>query len=53
MNRTLKLSVAASLAALLAMTRGASAAIISDQTQLVTDKGTVELIVDQLNLEHL
>ena len=50
MNRTLKLSVAASFAALLAMTNGASAAIIiSDQTQLVTDKGTVELIVDQLS----
>jgi hypothetical protein len=50
MNTTLKLSVAASLAALVAMTHGASsAAIISDQTQLVADKGTVQLIVDHLN----
>jgi PEP-CTERM motif len=32
----------------LSMAHEASAAIISDQTQLVTDKGTVELIVDQL-----
>jgi len=49
MNRTLKLSFAASLVALLGMTNEASAGIISDQTILVTDKGTVELIVDQLS----
>ena len=49
MNTTLKLSVAASLAALVAMTDGASTGIISDQTQLVADEGTVQLIVDQLN----
>lgn len=33
----------------LSMTYEASASIIFDQTQLVTDKGTVELIVDQLD----
>jgi PEP-CTERM motif len=33
----------------LSMAHEAPAGIISDQTQLVTDKGTVELIVDQLD----
>jgi hypothetical protein len=39
---------AAATVMMLSMT-GASAAIISDQTQLVTDKGTVQLIVEQLD----
>jgi PEP-CTERM motif len=39
---------AAATMIVLSMAHEASAAIISDQTQLVTDKGTVELIVDQL-----
>ena len=40
--------VIAAATVMLSMAHEASAAIISDQTQLVTDKGTVELIVDQL-----
>jgi len=49
MKSSLKLSMVASFAALLATTIGASAAVISDQTRLLTDQGTVELIVDQLS----
>ena len=49
MKSTLKLSNFACCVALLATTNGASAVVISDQTQLVTDKGTVELMVDQLS----
>ena len=49
MISVLKASIVASFAALLATTHAASAGIISDQTLLVTDKGTVELIVDQLS----
>src|SRR6185295_9795038 len=45
----LKVSIVASFAALLATTHAASAGVISDQTLLVTNKGTVELIVDQLS----
>jgi hypothetical protein len=41
--------VVAATVMVLSMAHEASAAIISDQTQLVTDKGTVELIVDQLD----
>jgi hypothetical protein len=40
---------AAAMMVFSSMAHEASAAIISDQTQLVTDKGTVELIVDQLD----
>ena len=40
---------AAATVMVLAMAHEAPALIISDQTQLVTDKGTVELIVDQLD----
>ena len=40
--------VAAAALMVLSMAHVASAGIISDQTQLVTDKGTVELIVNQL-----
>ena len=39
----------AALGLVLSMANGASAAIISDQTQAVTDKGTVELIVNQID----
>jgi hypothetical protein len=42
-------AAAATMMVLSSMAHEASAAIISDQTQLVTDKGTVELIVDQLD----
>src|SRR4051812_4923189 len=49
MKSPLRLSMVASFAALLATTVGASAAVISDQTRLLTDQGTVELIVDQLS----
>lgn len=41
--------VAAATVMVLSMAYEASATIISDQTQLVTAKGTVELIVDQLD----
>jgi PEP-CTERM motif len=41
--------IAAATMMVLSMAHEASASIISDQTQLVTDKGTVELIVDQTN----
>ena len=41
--------IAATTVMVLSMAHEASAAIISDQTQLVTAKGTVELIVDQLD----
>jgi PEP-CTERM motif len=42
-------AAAATMMVLSSMAHEASATIISDQTQLVTDKGTVELIVDQLD----
>jgi PEP-CTERM motif len=42
-------AVAVTMMALSSMAYEASAAIISDQTQLVTDKGTVELIVNQVD----
>ena len=48
MNTSVKLSIA-TLATFFAMSHGASAGIISDQTRLVAAKGTVELIVDQLD----
>jgi PEP-CTERM motif len=40
---------AAAMVMVLSMAQEALATIISDQTQLVTDKGTVELIVNQLD----
>ena len=49
MHQAFKLSAAAYSMALLALANETSAGIISDQTILVTDKGTVELIVDQLS----
>jgi len=49
MKSSLKLSMVASFAALIATTHGASAGVISDQTRLLANQGTVELIVDQMS----